>query len=90
MKLNLNNCLQTLTPKKVYESEHVHSVNKRLRVTLDAKYEKSDLHTVMETQCQHLTMTQSNNLPKLLQRFKKLLDEALGTWKTDPVDSELK
>ena len=51
--------------KEVYESEHVRTATKQLRAILDAKYEKSDLHNVMETQCQHLTMTQRNDLLKL-------------------------
>ena len=46
--------------EEVYESEHVRTATKRLRVILEAKYEKSDLHKVMETQCQHLTTTQRN------------------------------
>ena len=57
-----------------------------MRVLLDAKYEKSDLHKVKETQCQHLTMTQHNDLLKLLHKFEELFDGTLGTWKTDPVD----
>ena len=44
----------------------------------------------METQCQHLIMTQSHDLLKLLQKFEDLFDGTLGTWKTDPVDFELK
>ena len=47
-------------------SEHVSTATKRLRVILYDKYEKSDLHKVIETQCQHLTMTQRNEFPKLL------------------------
>ena len=43
--------------EEVYESEHVRTATKRLCVILDAKYGKSDLHQVMENQCQHLTMT---------------------------------
>ena len=40
----------------------------------------------METQCQHLTETQL----KVLQNFEELFGETLGTWKTDPVDFQLK
>ena len=75
--------------EEVYESDHVHTAKKQLRLILDAKYEKSSLHKVMENQCQHLTMTQRNELPKLLQKFEELFDEILGIWKTDPVDFEL-
>ena len=35
----------------------------------------------METQCQHLTMTQRNELLKLLQIFEEFFDETLGTQK---------
>ena len=44
----------------------------------------------METQCKHLTTTQCNESLKLLQKFEKLFNGTLGTWKTDPVDFELK
>ena len=51
---------------------------------------KADLHHIMETQCQHLTMTQHNELLKLLHKFEELFDVILGTWKTYPVYFELK
>ena len=44
----------------------------------------------MENQCQHLTMTQCNELLKLLQKSEELFDGTLGTWKTDPVYFKLK
>ena len=44
----------------------------------------------MENQCKHLTITQHKELLKLLQKFEELFDGTLGTWKTDPVDFELK
>ena len=44
----------------------------------------------METQCQHLTMTQRNEILKLLQIFEDLFDGTLGTWKTDPFNFGLK
>ena len=46
----------------VYYSEHVSTATKLLRLTLDEKYEKTDLHKVMETQCQNLMMIQHNYL----------------------------
>ena len=39
----------------------------------------------METQCQHLTITQRNELLKLLQNIEELFDGTLGTCKTDPL-----
>ena len=44
----------------------------------------------MENQCQHLTMTQRNELLKLLQNCEELFDGTLDTRKTDPVDFKLK
>ena len=67
--------------EEVYESEYVNTATKRLRVILDAKYEKSNLHKVMKNQCQNLTMTQRNELLKLIQKFEELFNGTLGTWK---------
>ena len=67
---------------EVYESEHVCNSTKVLRVILDAKYEKADLHKVMENQYQHLTMTQRNELLKLLQKIEELFHGTLIIWKT--------
>ena len=53
---------------------------------LYAKYEKTDLHTVMENQCQHLTITQRNKFLQLLQKHEDLFDKTLGIWKTYPVE----
>ena len=74
----------------MYESEHECTSTKRLPVILYTKYENVDLHKVMESQCQHLTMTKHNELLKLLHKFEELFNETLGSWKTDPVDLELK
>ena len=82
--------IRKITPKQyftnayieeVYEPEHVRTINKLLRVILDAKYKKGDLHKVMENQCQHLTVTQRNELLKLLQKFEEFFDGTLDTWK---------
>ena len=61
-----------------------------MRVISDVKYKKADLHKFMETNCQILTMTQCNDLLKLLQNFEELFYGTLGTWKTDPAYFELK
>ena len=44
----------------------------------------------MENQFQHKTEVQRNEFLKLLQNFEELFHGTLGTWKTDPVDLELK
>ena len=40
----------------------------------------------METQFQHLTVTQRNELLKLLHRFEESFYGTLGNWKKNPVD----
>ena len=64
--------------KEVYELEHICTATKLLHVILDAKYEKLYFHTVMETQCQHLTITQTNKFLKLLQTFEELFNETFA------------
>ena len=54
--------------EEVYGSQNVRTATKKLRVILNAKYEKADLHKVMEKKCQNLAMTQRN---ELLQYFLK-------------------
>ena len=34
--------------EELYESENLHTATKRLRVILNSKYEKEDLHKIME------------------------------------------
>ena len=72
--------------EEVYESVYVCTASKRLSLILGAKFEKADLHKVMETQCQYFTMTQLNEFLKLLHKFEEFFDGTLGTWKTYPVD----
>ena len=52
--------------EEVYESEHLCTAIKRFHLILDTKYERADLHEVMENKFQHLTITQRNELLKLL------------------------
>ena len=63
---------------------------KQLSVIIYVKYRKADLHKVMDNKCQHLIMTQRNELIKLLQKLEELFHGTLGTQKIDPVDFELK
>ena len=76
--------------EEVYESEYVRTATKLLRVILDAKYEKSDLHKAMETHCKHLTMTQRNKFLKLLQKDEEFFNGTLGTWNTYILEFGLK
>ena len=44
----------------------------------------------MEIQCHRLTITQRNELLKLLQKSEEFFNGKIGTWKTDPVEFKLK
>ena len=46
--------------KGVYESKHVRTSTKHLRILSDTQYEKKDLHKVMETQFEYMTIIQRN------------------------------
>ena len=52
---------------------------------LDAKYEKTDLQSVVGTNCTHLGLPHQNKLLKLLTVFGELFHLTLGDWKTEPV-----
>ena len=43
----------------------------------------------METQCQHFTTTQHNELIKILQKFAEFFDGTLGTYEIYPVGFKL-
>ena len=72
--------------EEVYDSEDVRTSTRRLRIILDAKYEKVDVNKVVETQCQHLIMTQRIVLFKKNQKIERLFDGTLGTWKKNHWD----
>ena len=61
----------------------------RIQDIIESKYCPADLKKIVE-ECSHLSKHEQGQLLKLLQKFENLFDGTLGTWKTDPVDLELK
>ena len=61
----------------------------RIQEIIDSKYSPQDLKAVVDT-CEQLTTKQKEQLHVLLQKYKTLFDRSLGTWKTDPIELELK
>ena len=57
---------------------------------LHAKYKKTDLQSVVSTNCIHLSLHNQNKLRELLTEHEELFDGTLGDWKTKPVSFELK
>ena len=61
----------------------------RIQAIVDAKYCPADLEKVAR-ECKLLSPLEQGMVLELLQKFAELFDGTLGTWKTDPVDLELK
>ena len=61
----------------------------RIQTILDAKYAPADLDAIVQ-ECNSLNKDEQAQLLSLLKRFEHVFDGTLGTWKTDPVDLELK
>jgi hypothetical protein len=57
---------------------------------LDAKYDKTDLPSIVENNCTHLSPSHCNLLLVFLLGFEELFDGTLGDWKLLPVSFELK
>jgi len=61
----------------------------RIQDIIESKYCPADLNKIVE-ECTHLERAEQRQLLKLLQKFEDLFDGSLGTWKTDPIELELK
>jgi hypothetical protein len=61
----------------------------QIQEILDAKYCKADLKQIVQ-ECDQLDQHQQQKLLKLLQKYEQLFDGTVGTWKTAPVDLQLK
>ena len=61
----------------------------RIQEIIDAKYSEANLDKVVES-CTEIDKDQKEKLLKLLKKYDTLFDGSLGSWKTDPIDLELK
>jgi hypothetical protein len=59
----------------------------RIQGIIESKYTPADLSKIVE-ECTHLKKIRTEL--KLLQKYEDLFDGSLGTWKTDPIQLELK
>jgi hypothetical protein len=55
----------------------------------ESKYTPADLSKIVE-ECTHLDKAERRQLLHLLQKYEDLFDGSQGTWKTDPIQLELK
>ncbi len=81
--LKLNNSLAK-------ESISTQDATKRAVRILNAKYNKTDLQSIVSNNCKHLSADQQNKLLQLLIKYESLLDGTVGDWKTKPVSFQLK
>jgi Reverse transcriptase (RNA-dependent DNA polymerase)/RNase H-like domain found in reverse transcriptase len=61
----------------------------RIQDIIESKYCPADLTKIVD-ECKHLSPEEQRQLLKLLQKYEDLFDGTLGTWKTDPIELELK
>ncbi len=53
--------------------------------TLDAKYNKADLQSIVRENCKLLSAKHQKKLLQLLKKYESLFNGTLGDWKTKPV-----
>jgi len=75
--------------KAFTEPASTRQATSRVSEILDAKYEKANLPSIVES-ATHLTTTQRAGLLKALQDYEELFDGTFGDWKTKPVSLKLK
>jgi hypothetical protein len=61
----------------------------RIQNIVESKYCPADLRKIVEN-CDALDKKEKEKLFQLLSKFETLFDGTLGTWKTDPIELELK
>ncbi len=72
------------------EPESTCNATKHVVEILDAKYDKSDLPSIVKNNCAHLSMPHWNSLLTLLLKYEELFDGMLGDCKLPPVSIKLK
>ena len=65
-----------------HKSQSTHEATQQIVHILDAKYEKADLHTIVSTNCTHLSLQDQNKLLELLTELEDLFDGTVGDWYT--------
>ena len=78
----------TVNNSMAHEPHSMQEATQRVVHIPDAKYEKADLRSVVNTYCTHLSLQDQNELLELLTEFEELFDGTLGDWNTEPVSFE--
>ena len=61
----------------------------RIQRIMEVKYAPADLEEIVK-EIKHLTHEEQGQLLTLLTKYEDLFDGSLGTWKTEPIELELK
>jgi hypothetical protein len=83
------NWVENLEQEILYSQDPETTDAERIQNIIESKYCPADLQKVVE-ECTHLSAEEQRQLLVLLQKFENLFDGTLGTWKTDPIELELK
>jgi hypothetical protein len=81
--------IDTMEQGLLYAHDPTTTDAKRIQNVIESKYTPADLNKIVE-ECTHLEKDKQKQLLILLQKFEELFDGSLGTWKTDPINLELK
>jgi hypothetical protein len=82
--------LKAMEQELIYVHDTTATDAERIQNIIESEYTPADLNKIVE-ECTHLEKDKQKQLLKLLQKFEELfLDGSLGTWKTDPINLELK
>jgi hypothetical protein len=84
-----DNCVDALEQEILYAHDPETTDAERIQGIIESKYTPADLSKIVE-EFTHLEQAERRQLLQLLQKYKDLFDGSLGTWKTDPIQLELK
>jgi hypothetical protein len=83
-------CVLPLKHSLAMELQSTQDATKRVTQSLDAKYQKAGLQSIVKDNWKHLSANQQKKLLQLLKKYESLFDGTLGDWKTKPVSFQLK
>lgn len=81
--------VETLEQELLFAHDPDTTDAERIQDIIESKYTPADLTKIVE-ECTHLDRAEQRQLLRTLQKFEGLFDGSLGTWKTDPIQLELK
>jgi hypothetical protein len=84
-----DNWVDALEQEILYAHDPDTTDAERIQGIIESKYTSADLSKIVE-ECTHLEQSERRQLLHLLQKYEDLFDGSLGTWRTDPIQLELK